>query len=131
MIIVDTHFSLAERQALQGDASAMAAILRNEARPLDHNEREVLALMIERLAEWARGDVGGDVGRREVAAGNWKVRQAVERYETLLGEGRQKSEAKLIVADEQGLSKRTVENYLKLYREREDEVERVKALRAI
>lgn len=44
---------------------------------------------------------------------------AVERYETLLGEGRQKSEAKLIVADEQGLSKRRVEDYLKMHRERE------------
>lgn len=122
MTIVDTDFSQAQWQALQGDATAMAAILRDGARPIGSNEREVLALMIERLAEHARGDIGGDVGRREIGAGHPKVRRAVERYETLLGEGRQKSEAKLIVADEQRLSKRRVEDYLKLHREREQEV---------
>lgn len=131
MISVDTAFSAAERQALQGDATAMAAILRDGARPLDNDEREVLALMIERLAEHARGDIGGDVGRREIGAGHPKVRRAVERYEVLLGEGRQKSEAKLIVAEEQSLSKRRVEDYLKLHHEREEEVARVAAQYAI
>lgn len=127
MISVDTYFSQAQWQALQGDATAMAAILRDGARPLDSNEREILALMIERLAEHARGDIGGDVGRRGVAAGHPKVRRVVERYEALIGEGRQKSEAKLIVADEQGLSKRRVEDYLKMHREREEEVARLTA----
>lgn len=131
MKAIDSDFSQAQWQALSGDATAMAAILRNEARSLDHAEREVLARMIERLADWARGDIGGDVGRREIAAGHWKVRQAVERYQALVEEGRQKSEAKLIVADEQGLSKRTVESYLRLHREREDEVARVAAQYAI
>ena len=128
---VDTTFSAAHWQALSGDASALAAILRDDQRPLDSAEREVLAQMMERLAELARGDIGGDVGRREIAAGHWKVRQAVERYEALLGEGRQKSEAKMIVANEQDLSTRTVENYLRLHREREEEVARVKALYAV
>ena len=85
MISVDTTFSAAERQALHGDAAAMAAILRDDARPLDSDEREVLARMMERLAEHARGDIGGDVGRRAIAAGHPKVRRAVERYEVLLG----------------------------------------------
>ena len=116
--------SQAQWQALQGDATAMAAILRDDGRTLDSNEREVLALMVERLAEHARGDIGGDVGRREVAAGHPKVRRAVERYEGLLGEGRQKNEAKLIVAEEQSLSKRRVEDYLKLHRERETLIEK-------
>lgn len=131
MIMIDTDFSQAQWQALHGDATAMAAILRDNARPLDGDEREVLALMIERLAEHARGDIGGDVGRRGVAAGHPKVRRAVERYEVLLGEGRQKSEAKLIVADEQGLSKRRVEDYLKMHREREEQVARLTSQYAI
>lgn len=124
MTIIDADFSQAQWQALQGDATAMAAILRDDGRTLDSNEREVLALMVERLAEHARGDIGGDVGRREIAAGHPKVRRAVERYEGLLGEGRQKNEAKLIVADEQSLSKRRVEDYLKLHRERETLIEK-------
>lgn len=124
MTIIDADFSQAQWQALQGDATAMAAILRDDGRTLDSNEREVLALMVERLAEHARGDIGGDVGRREVAAGHPKVRRAVERYEGLLGEGRQKNEAKLIVAEEQSLSKRRVEDYLKLHRERETLIEK-------
>lgn len=124
MTIIDADFSQAQWQALQGDATAMAAILRDDRRTLDSNEREVLALMVERLAEHARGDIGGDVGRREIAAGHPKVRRAVERYEGLLGEGRQKNEAKLIVAEEQSLSKRRVEDYLKLHRERETLIEK-------
>ncbi len=124
MTIIDADFSQAQWQALQGDATAMAAILRDDGRTLDSNEREVLALMVERLAEHARGDIGGDVGRREIAAGHPKVRRAVERYEGLLGEGRQKNEAKLIVAEEQSLSKRRVEDYLKLHRERETLIEK-------
>lgn len=124
MTIIDADFSQAQWQALQGDATAMAAILRDDGRTLDSNEREVLALMVERLAEHARGDIGGDVGRREIAAGHPKVRPAVERYEGLLGEGRQKNEAKLIVAEEQSLSKRRVEDYLKLHRERETLIEK-------
>ena len=131
MITIDAEFSQAQWQALQGDATAMAAILRDGARPLDSNEREVLALMIERLAEHTRGDIGGEVGRREIGAGHPKVSRAVERYEVLLGEGRQRSEAKLIVADEQGLSKRRVEDYIKLHRERKEQVALLTAQYAI
>ena len=86
---------------------------------------------IERLAEHARGDIGGEVGRREIGAGHPKVSRAVERYEVLLGEGRQRSEAKLIVADEQGLSKRRVEDYIKLHRERKEQVALLTAQYAI
>ncbi len=131
MIAVDTKFSQAQWQALSGDATAMAAILRDDERLLDSAERDVLAQMVERLSELARGDIGGEIGRREIAAGHPKVRRAVERYKTLLGEGRQKNEAKLIVADEQELPKRTVESYLKLHREREKEIVRMEALYAI
>ncbi|UVI39113.1 hypothetical protein [Qipengyuania spongiae] len=116
---IDTTFSAAQWQALQGDATEMAAILRDASRPLDDAERNVLADMIERLAELARGDIGGEVGRPEIAAGHWKVRRAVDRFSELIDEGRQKSEAKAIVADEQSLSIRTVDKYLALHRERE------------
>ncbi|WP_394270645.1 hypothetical protein [Qipengyuania sp.] len=109
----------------------MAEILRDDSRALDSGEREVLALMIERLAELARGDIGGEIGRREIAAGHWKVRKAVERFDALRDEGKQKSQAKAIVADEQGLSVRTVDNYLQLRREREAEIERARAPYAI
>ncbi len=115
---IDTRFSVAQWQALQGDGTAMATILRDESRPLDDAERAVLADMVERLAELARGDIGGEVGRPEIAAGHWKVQSAVGRYNELVGEGRQKSEAKAIVADEQNLSVRTIDNYLALVRER-------------
>ena len=129
-VLLDSDFSGAQWQALNGNATAMAAILRDEARSLDSAECEILARMIERLAEHARGDVGGEVGRPEIAAGNWKVRQAAERYQALTAEGRQKSEAKAIVAEEQEISKRTVENYLKLHREREAQIAHYAALYA-
>ena len=41
MTIIDADFSQAQWQALQGDATAMAAILRDDGRTLDSNEREV------------------------------------------------------------------------------------------
>ncbi len=124
MKAVDTEFSDAQWQALNGDAEAMAAILRDVARPLDDAEREVLAMMIERLAEHARGDIGGDVGRREKGAGHPDVRRVVERYADLIAKGRQKSEAKALVGSEFGLSVRTVESYLRMHRERQADIER-------
>ena len=108
----------------------MAAILRDQARLLDRAERDVLAHMVQRLAELARGDVGGDVGRQEKGAGHPDVRKAVEQYAALLDSGTQKSEAKAIVAGEQGLSVRTLENYLKLHRERQTEIARYAAIYA-
>ena len=128
---VDSDFLNAHWSALNGDATDMAAILRDDTRSLDIADRDVLALMIERLAELARGDIGGDVGRREVAAGHWKVRNAVDRYDVLIGEGRQKSEAKAIVAQEQSISVRTVDKYLKLRRERQAEIAQYESRYAI
>lgn len=128
---VDTTFLAAERQALQGDATAMASILRDQSRPLDDAERDVLADMIERLSELARGDIGGEIGRPEIAAGHWKVRRVLDRYSTLIAEGRQKTQAKAIVADEQDLSVRTVENYIALHRQGERDIVKASARYAI
>ena len=116
---VDTGFSAAHWQALGGDATAMAALLRDPARPLTPEERDWLASMVERLAEYARGDVGGDVGRPVLAAGHPAVTRAVARYRALMGEGMRSTAAKSMVAEEEGVSARTVEAYLRLVRERE------------
>lgn len=127
---VDTSFSEAHWQALGGDASAMAALLRDASRPLSPDEREYLACMVERLAELARGERGGDVGRPGIAAGHPAVTRVVDRYKALVDGGRQKSEAKALVASEEGVSVRTVEHYLRLAREREALVAKLTAERA-
>lgn len=115
----DTDFRDAQWQALNGDATAMAAILRDPYRSLNDGERDTLAMMIERLAEHARGDIGGKAGQPHKDAGHPDVRRAVDRYDQLRAESRQKTEAKKLVAKELGISPRTVDGYLKLRRERE------------
>lgn len=120
MYSLDRDFLDAHWKALKGDATTMAAILRNPQRQLDGNERDTLALMIERLAEYARGDVGGKLGRPEKAAGHPEVVRIIDRYQSLLTEGRQKSEAKSMVATEYNISLRTVDKYITIHRERMD-----------
>lgn len=126
MIAVDAEFSHAHWSALAGDATAMAAILRTPNKVLDEGEREYLAMMIERLAEYARGDIGGNIGRRFKAAGHPDVCLVVERFNALVREGHQKSEAKAIVADSCNVSLRTVENYLKLVKDRDEVIASVR-----
>ncbi|MGX7926222.1 hypothetical protein ACWPMX_06570 [Tsuneonella sp. HG094] len=117
---IDRDFSDAQWQALNGNATAMAAILRDSNRTLDAGERDALAMMIERLAEHARGDIGGKVGRREKDAGHPEVRRVVERYDDLIAQGRQHTEAKKLVQAEQNIkSIRTVEKYIRLRRQRD------------
>ena len=119
MMICDTDFANAVHRAVNGDASALSTMLRDATRPLTIAERHRLADLVGRCAELACGDAGGDIGRREVAAGNWKVVKIVEHYNRLVMGEMQKTKAKGEVAKAHEVSVRTVENYLRITRDRE------------
>ena len=118
MFTCDKQFSDAVHAAVNGDAEPVARLLRSET-VLGRGELEALISLAQRCAELARGDVGGEVGRRELAAGHPKVRKAIERVDALIGDGVQISQAKSIVAAEQNISVRTIDNYRRLTKERE------------
>ena len=114
MFTCDKQFSDAVHAAVNGDAEPVARLLRSET-VLGRGELEALISLAQRCAELARGDVG----RRELAAGHPKVRKAIERVDALIGDGVQISQAKSIVAAEQNISVRTIDNYRRLTKERE------------
>lgn len=115
----DTDFSAAVYGALNGNATRLAALLRDGSYALGASERELIAQLAERCAELASGDIGGDVGRREIAAGNWRVVAVVEQFQKLIDDGKQRTQAKGIVAADHDISVRTVETYLRITKERE------------
>ena len=119
MMICDTDFANAVHHAVNGDATALSTMLRDATRPLTIGERHRLADLADRCAELARGDIGGALGRRKVAAGNPKVLRAVEEYNRLVIGGMQKTKAKGEVAETHKVSVSTVENYLRITRDRE------------
>ena len=119
-MIADTDFVNAVHHAVNGDAAALSTMLRDATRPLTIAERHRLADLVDRCAELARGDAGGDIGRREVVAGNWKVVQIAEHYNRLVATGMQKTKAKGEVAETHEVSVSTVENYLRITRERDN-----------